>query len=125
MKAVLYPPNAMLYVLDVGNKGITVPEYSNDALIGVSSSCVSVATRSEVDGDVTIILGTELPSIKDSELAEIFSGVITTPSSKIAVVTSELEKIVEIDVEHSKTKISILAEDSQHPRVIVVKVDLS
>lgn len=122
MDATLLIPNAIVFVFDLENKSVQVPAYTDGVLTAWNNSCVSVGTQSEVDGEVTVKLSGKL-SGSERDLYEVaFSGVIETPSKKIAVVTSELEKILEMDVRTEKTEVIISVDDLSFPSVVLVEV---
>lgn len=50
-----------------------------------------------------------------------FRGVIETPGRKIAVVTAELQKIVEIGVQDEMAEVTILVNDIRFRSVVLVK----
>lgn len=121
MEATLFIPNAIVFVFDLANKNVQVPEYIDGVLTASNKSCVSVGTQSEVDGEVTVKLSGRL-SDSERDLYEVaFHGAIETPSKKIAVVTSGLDKILEMDVQSEKTEVVISVDDLSHPGVVLVE----
>lgn len=114
------PPNAILFVLDPTNKKAVVPQYVAGNLTAATESCVSVGTQDLVDGEteVTLKLGdATLPA-----LHRVFSGNVNTPNRKIAVVTAELQRVLELDVSTEKVDVSIWVDDRQNPARVTVIV---
>jgi hypothetical protein len=113
------PPNAIVFVLDPANKKAVIPEYLAGNLIAATETCVSVGTQDSVDGETQVTL-----KFDDSTLPflhPIFSGAVATPNGKIAIVTAELQRVLELDVPTEKVSISIWVDDLQNPaRVIVI-----
>jgi hypothetical protein len=57
-RAVLSPPNAILFVFDPTNKDVVVPPYVDGELTAATANCVSVGTQADVDGDTEVSLET-------------------------------------------------------------------
>lgn len=120
METSLFVPNSIIFIFDLANEDIMIPEYNDGILISSTKSCLSVGTQAEVDGEVTIKLINRSEN-SDKDLCEVvFSGVIETPSQKISVVTSELEKIFEMDVQAKQTEIIIAVDDLQFPSIVLI-----
>lgn len=119
-RAVLSPPHAILFVLDPSSNDVTVPPYVDGELTAATSTCVSFGTRADVDGETEIVLNTSL--ITPADLRRAFRGVIETPSGKVAVVTSQFERILEVDVPGTLAEVSIWADDLVNPSHVTVAV---
>lgn len=117
-RAVLSPPNAILFVLDPTNDDVMVPGYVDGELAAATPTCVSFGTRADVDGDTEIVL--ELSPIVATELRQAFRGVIQTPGGKVAVVTSEFESVLEADFSSTSVEVSIWADDLRNPAHVTV-----
>jgi 6-phosphogluconolactonase (cycloisomerase 2 family) len=122
MEATLSPPNAILFVLDLANDRVVVPEYEPGVLAVATESCVSVSTRADVDGDVTVRLSRGAPPTGKPEGAEIFKGSIATPGRKVNVVTSELKKVLEVEVDGETAQVSVATDDMEAPSVVWIEV---
>jgi hypothetical protein len=114
------PPNSILFVLDPTNKSAAIPTYIDGKLVSSTESCVSVATLPDIDGETEISL--ESSRNLHSDLNEVFSGKVSTPGSKIAIVTSQLQKLLEMPVSQDKTMVRIWANDQKEPNKIVVGI---
>jgi len=123
MDASLYPPNAILFVFDLSNKSVEVPEYIDDVLTAGNKSCVSIGTQADVDGEVLVKLQNPVSSPEKGKYQLVFQGTIDTPGKKIAVVTAEFDKVLEKDVRGRKTDTSIWVDDLNHPSMILVEAD--
>lgn len=112
------PPNAILFVLDPTNKNALVPKYVVGELTAITDSCISVGTQASVDGkvEVSMILSNEEPI--DLRLA--IHGKIIVPNGKVAVVTSEFEKLIEIDLPIGEISASIWVDDLQSPSKVQI-----
>lgn len=121
MEAKLFISNAIVFVFDLANKRVQVPEYIDGVLTASNKSCVSVGTQSEVDGEVTVKLSGNLLDSEKDLYEVVFRGAIETPNKKIAVVTSELDKILEMDVQSKETEVVISVDDLKHPSVVLVE----
>lgn len=83
---------------------------------------MSVATLSNVDGEVTVALGDRFNSGDNRQLVQVFDGQIATPTKRIAVVTSEEERVVEAVVSTEATRVTISVDDARAPRIVQVVV---
>lgn len=122
MEASLSVTRAIVFALDLANKNARVPEYIDGELIASNESCVSVGTQAEVDGAVTIKLSERLSDSEKRSYKIVFNGAIETPSKKLAIVTSEIEKILEMDVKNTKARVVISVDDLKFPSVVLVEV---
>lgn len=114
------PPNAILFVFDPTDKNVIVPRYIDGVLTAATETCVSVGTQEPVDGntEVSLEFGDGTPSL----LYQVFVGSILTPGGKIAVVTSEFHRVLELDVTKGKVGLSIWVDDLRNPARVVVNV---
>lgn len=115
-------PNAILFVVDPKNRDAEVPVYDIGKLVCATRSCVSVATISDVDGDVAVTLSPRSDSDLASDRLVVFSGTVQTPNRRIAVVTSQLQVLLETDVSGSECPISIAVDDSGAASVVDVRI---
>lgn len=120
MEATLSVPNAIVFLFDTATKNVKVPEYINDAIVASNKSCVSVGTQPDVDGEVTIKLANKFTDLEKGPYELVFSGYIDTPGKKIAVVTSEFEKLLEMGVPNMKTEVHVWVDDQKYPSVVLI-----
>ena len=118
METTLYPPNAILFLLDLANDDIVVPEYEPGRLTAANGACISVGTRAEVDGNVTVRLLSAASPMGEPLGNLVFSGLVSTPGGKVAVVTSELKTILEIGVARQTMQVDIYVDDDESPSKI-------
>jgi len=119
-RVVLSPPNAILFVFDPTNKAVVIPPYVDGELTAATASCVSVGTRADVDGDTVVSLETAL--VAPSNVQQVFFGAIATPGGKVAVVTSQFQRVLETDVPAEAAEIAIWADDIRNPTQVTVGV---
>lgn len=89
------PPHPIVFVFDFSNKNVAVPEYDSNAVTSANESCVSIRTIADVDGEVTVNLVEALPCNVADIGFEVFCGTINAPGRKVALVTSQNEKLLE------------------------------
>lgn len=115
-------PNAIVFVLDPSNKGAVVPEYAPGNTVAATESCVSIAALAEVDGPTTVRLGTPLSESERLGCVELFEGVVQTPGNRLAIVTSHLERLLEVQVAAATARIAVYADDPRSAGMICVSV---
>ena len=123
METILYPPNAILFVCDMANENLLIPEYVDDNVIAANQSCVSVATHAHCDGDVVVRLEPCFSSHETGSCSKVFSGLIDTPTNRVAVITSGMDKVLENNTRGRRTRISIWTDDTKHPGVVLIEAE--
>lgn len=121
MKTSIPIPNSIIFIYDVDGQ-VIIPDYIDRELIAFNSSCISVGTQSEFDGDVLLHLEKNENKGIDKFIKK-FSGMIDTPNKKIAISTSDTERVLECAVDNYKTLVTIWVDDNQFPSVVVVHTD--
>jgi hypothetical protein len=121
--ATLSPTNAILFVLDPSNETVQVPPYVDGVLTAASSTCVSIGTQAAVDGRTTVSLGRSQDGSDNSDLEKVFDGRLETPSRQIAIMTSELQKVLELPVGGTSTKVCIWTDSPRNPSRVTVLVE--
>jgi hypothetical protein len=114
------PPNAILLIMDPGNAEAVIPQSMNDGLVAATRSCVVVGTQAFVDGETAVSLCFDWEGPPE-DLMRVFDGSVLTPQRKLAVMTSELETVLERDVEQSEVSISIWVDDLKNPARVIVR----
>jgi len=119
-KAVLSPPNAILFVFDPTNADVVIPPYVDGELTAATETCVSVGTQADVDGETEVFL--EMAAVTQPDLQQVFAGSVAAPGGKVAVVTSEFHRLLELDVPKGGVEIVIWTDDLRNPARVVVNV---
>jgi hypothetical protein len=119
-RAVLSPPNAILFVFDPTNTDVAVPPYVDGQLTAATATCVSVGTQADVDGDTEVSL--HAASAIPADLQRAFVGAIATPGRRLAVVTSQLERVLDIEVPDKTAELSIWVDDLRNPAQVAIGV---
>jgi hypothetical protein len=115
------PPNSLVLVMGPDGK---IPESTNRNLIAATSSCLAIGTRSEIDGDTTIIL-TDEPSFELSRKSGqiVYEGKIETPQGQLSIYTIAGEALLTIATRQPHTRIQIWANDEQEPNEIAILIN--
>jgi hypothetical protein len=119
-RAVLGPPNAILFIFDPTSRDVAIPPYVDGELTTATATCVSVGTRADVDGETEVLV--EIAPVVPANLQLIFIGVIAIPGRRVAVVTSQLEHVLEIDVVADTAAISIWVDDLRSPARVIIGI---
>ena len=118
--ATLSLDHPIIFLEDFGNPDVQIPEYSEQLLTAATPSCISVRVVCYVDGEVTLRLMREASEVNLDRLVNVFDGTITTPTRKVAAVTSENEKAVEIEVPHEVTRMRVFVNRIDFPDEVLV-----
>lgn len=71
----------------------------------------------------TVKLSNKLSAIDKDSCEKVFEGIIETPGKKVSVVTSELDKVLEIDVQDQKTQVFVWVDDLNSPSIVAVEAE--
>jgi hypothetical protein len=115
-------PHPIVFLFDVPNTHVQVPEYVSGVPTSANGSCVSVNTRSKADGDVTIRLGRHIPADQKVGCQVVYQGEVRTPGMGLAVVTSEYNTILDIGVRGDRATVTISVDDPDGAGLIVIEV---
>ncbi len=110
----------IVFVMDLGNPDALIPDLQ-PGTVSATSSCVSVRALADPDGDVTVRLE-RAPSQLAEGLTEVFRGAVETPTGRLAIVTSENQRVADIEVGARRTEVRIAVDAPDHPCQIVVAV---
>ena len=116
----LCPPNAILFVFDPTNTEVVVPAYVDRELVASNETCVSVGTQPDVDGPTEVSL--TVGGGTSNDLVRVFSGAIKTPGGRVAIVTSDFQRVLELTVPIGSVEVSIWSDDDRSPARITVNV---
>ena len=108
------------FVLVGGSVDMDAPELEDGPVrLWSNAHCVCVGTRSEVDGDTQLVVGSD---VVHSTLNLAFAGEIITDSHRLVVSDAELNVLIEADVHSRRTFLSIGTNDPREPTLIVIDV---
>jgi hypothetical protein len=111
----------ILFVEDFSNPELVIPEYSKDSVVSSNASCISIRAIMYVDGEVVVRLLCGNPLTLPHGLSQVFEGVIATPGKNVAIVTSDNEKIIDVDVPGESTRIIVRVNDEEFPSDILIE----
>lgn len=115
------PSHPIIFLCDFANQGMEVPTYDPGSVASANSSCVSIRTIADVDGQVTIMLEPRLPNEAKSGV-EVFQGTVETPSKRVAVVTPENKKLLEISLQETRARLRVVVDEEENPSKVWVAV---
>jgi hypothetical protein len=113
----------IIFLEDFDNPNLQIPEYSEQSVTAATPSCVSVRVVCYVDGEVTVRLVSEPSEVDLDRLVAVFLGTIETPNRRVAVVTSENEKSLEIEVPNEVTRMRVFVNRTDFPDEVIVVVE--
>lgn len=120
-KATFSLEHPILFVDDFSNQDIVIPEHSPERVVSATPSCLSINTIADVDGEISVTLISEGEAQAPPEFFTVFEGKLATPNRKVAVVTSEDKKTIEIDVKKRTTNIKVSVNDTTFPSDIWIQ----
>lgn len=113
------PAHPIVFVMDFSSDAVEIPEYESDKITASNSTCVSVRTIADVDGEEVTVFLDGSRAFDGRELGRrVFSGEIQLPNGTVSVVTSENEKLLEHSVGKKSAEIQIFVDDEEHPTKI-------
>lgn len=118
--ATLSLDHPIIFLEDFGNPDVQIPEYSEQSVTAATPSCISVGVVCYVDGEVSVRLTTEPDLLATDRFVAVFDGTIATPNKQVAVVTSENEKVLEIEVPGEATSVRVFVNRTDFPDEVLV-----
>lgn len=118
-KISLAPLNSLLFLED--SKGGKPPEPIRGEMIWSTPSCIAFACLPDVDGPTEITIG---PSNEiEPQPLLVFDGDLETPSCVVIISGVEIERVLNVDVAHQKTKVRIWYSHPKWPDKVTISVD--
>jgi hypothetical protein len=108
----------IIFVYDIQNRAMTIPEHVDGQLIDANRSCVSIGTQVSGSGPTKVILATR---IFKPEGILAFEGEIETPSRAISVSSSEREGWANLDVINDFAHVCIWANHDTEPSIVTIE----
>ena len=121
--ATIFVPNAIVFLLDPSNKEAIIPAYIPGKPTSFNPTCISIVTLADVDGDATFYLAQPLTAAEKSGYMEVYDGSLDTPGRKLAIVTSQLDVILESTVPGHITRVRVSVNEADAPSVIYVEFE--
>lgn len=110
-------PNSVVLVMD--QSAGEIPDSMNGGIVSASPTCVAIGTASEVDEQVLLEL-TDTPPDPDTDLTQIHTSRISTPSREVAVCSIYDERLLSTDVPSDVSQIEVWVNHPTEPNRIVV-----
>ena len=116
-QATIAVPDGIIFLLDPGHPNITVPAFEPGCAVATSPSCVSIATVPEVDGYLTLYLGSK-GATKEALL--VLAALIDTPTSTLAIVSSQFQIILVLHDLAIRTSVEVYANRLASPDCVCI-----
>lgn len=121
MNSIIFSPaHPIVFICDYDNLEAEIPIYDPDSLVSATKTCISVGTQPSVEGDVTVTLASCEPGSEEEPYIEVFSGVVEVPNGQVAIVTSEDEKLLTVDLASTSAAVRIWVDNKVTPRRVWV-----
>jgi hypothetical protein len=114
-------PFPIVFICDSTNRNQQIPEYDPSRVASATSTCISVRTVSEVDGEVTAFLEEALSLEVQRDAIEVYSGRVDAPGGRIALVDSEDTKLLESGFVGTRPRVRVFVDDDMHPTTVWVE----
>ncbi|MDQ7994265.1 MAG: hypothetical protein AAGC76_00260 [Luteibacter sp.] len=119
---VISAEHGIIFIVDPRNKDAIVPEYEDDEIVSATESCISVAVRPYMDGDVEVSLSEVAPT-KGLEL--VASHSLLVPNGIIAIATAEIDRVLDQEVSPGSVRVSVWVDSKSSVTRVSVVVDSS
>ena len=115
-------PRGMLFLYDHNGKDIVIPDYDPQQTVGASSNAISIATISDMDGEVDMKLCTaDKPC--SSEMFKLFSGDLNVDTGILSICFMGDEKIASINAKLGSSLVEIYADKRRFPSSVIIIVE--
>ena len=114
------PPNSL--VLVVTARDPEIPDSMHGELVASTATCIAIGTLNELDGETTIRLTSATASDGEDTLRLVFERTLDNPSGFVRVVSVNGDVYIEQPSAGRSIPISIFANDSTEPDIIVIEI---
>ena len=115
------PPNSLIFLMD--DRVGVVPDDTGAATITATSSCVTVWTLSEMDGETEVLMSGPEDFEPTSDLKQAWSGRVLTAGA-LEISTSHADLLLAMDLPSDRSPaVSIWTNDHTAPDVVWIVVD--
>lgn len=109
--------DGILFILDPGNSDAVVPKYMDDHVVSSTDTCISISTQPSCDGETKVSISSDdLPT----HLYKVFEGKIALPSKAAALVTSDFNRLFELELKSDIALVTVFVDDLISPNDILV-----
>jgi hypothetical protein len=106
-------------ILVMGGADSEIPQSMDGRVINSTSSCITVGTLPEVDGETSIILTDEKAVARsDPSLRAVFAGILFTARKEISVYTVLLKPLATLPVSTVQTRVEVWLDNEVEPRKV-------
>lgn len=121
--ATIEVPNAIIFLFDHDDASVQIPKYAAERLVSANQRCISIGTRAQVDGDVSITLADQISDDIAGSAMRAFVGTIYAPNLSVSVVTSDDRCVLKTKIDRPTASVEIWANDVKQPSKIFILVD--
>lgn len=113
-------PYAILFANDPELEDIEIPEFDPEAPCAATTTCISIATRAYVDGEVMVMLR-HPDENRDPHLKRVFDGALETTSGRVGIFTAEDELLLSMGGLGMQTRIAVWLDEEENASVVLVE----
>ena len=114
-------PRGMLFLYDHNGKDIVIPDYDPQQTVVASSNAISIATISDMDGEVDIKLCAS-EEFFSSEMFKLFSNILNVDAGTLSICFMGDKKIASINTTSGSSLVEIYANKRRFPSSVVITV---
>ena len=118
LEVTVAPVNSIVFVSDLD--GGETPAIERGASIWKTDSCIAFSTYPEQDGDTRLILGS-INEVDQGRAADM-DTTIETPTRHLIVETAVQERIFDLPVPNSKTRVALWLSHPRWPETVIIGV---
>lgn len=114
-------PRGMLFLYDHDGNDIIIPDYDPQKTVVASSNAISVATISDMDGEVEIKLCTNAKPCS-LQMVKLFAGDLMVDTGVLSICFMGDEKIASIETKLGSALVEIYANKKRFPTSVMIAV---
>ncbi len=121
-EVVVSPDHPILFIEDMGNNDVTVPEHNPNYPVSSNENCISFDILSYVDGETYVKLVDHENFSEKITHEKVFFGDIRTPEKKLCIATAENKVVLKTHVGNTITSLRIWVDEKKNPSSVVIEV---
>ncbi|WP_174912562.1 hypothetical protein [Burkholderia diffusa] len=111
----------VLFVFDMGNAEVVVPEIGGDFQASSTSSCIAIRVMSDTDGEVQLELASHIHQTVKQGAIEVYFGNLESPSGVVSISSAEMDEIIHLELGKRVCSVRVFVDELAHPGKVWVE----
>ncbi|MCC4104754.1 hypothetical protein [Serratia ureilytica] len=113
----------VLFVFDMGNAEVVVPEIDDDFQVSGTSSCIAIRVMPDTDGEVALKLESQLSQSVKQGAIEVYFGQLDSPSGAVSISSAEMDEVLRLEFGKQVSSVRVFVDELVHPGKVWVEAN--